>query len=318
MSRRIFYIERYILHLPEGHKFPVRKYGLLRSRLADDPRFRFDPAPLVDQRTVELAHAPLYVKQFMNCELPASSMRRIGFPWSEQLVQRSLASVGGTLGAARDALAGGLGITLGGGTHHALRSEGAGFCVFNDIAVAIETLRRGSEGNPPAIRRAAVLDLDVHQGDGTAEIFHHDPDVFTVSIHCRSNFPFRKQQSALDIHLPDGVGDDEYLRHLEEVLPEVSAFRPEILFYQSGVDGLKDDALGHLSLTHEGLRQRDIKVMTFARNHNIPLVLTLGGGYAKPIELSVQAHLNTYRCAAEIFSPDESDENSEQNQNQKS
>lgn len=301
MSCRIFYIERYVLTLPEGHKFPVRKYGLLRSALADDPRFRFDPAPLVDQRTIELAHAPLYVKQFMNCELPASAMRRIGFPWSGQLVQRSLASVGGTLGAARDALTGGLGITLGGGTHHALRSEGAGFCVFNDIAVAIETLRRGADGNPPAIRRAAVLDLDVHQGDGTAEIFHHDPDVFTVSIHCRSNFPFRKQQSSLDIHLPDGIDDDEYLRHLDEVLPEVLSFRPEILFYQSGVDALEADALGHLALTHEGLRQRDITVMTFARDNNIPLVLTLGGGYAKPIELSVEAHLNTYRCAAEIF-----------------
>jgi acetoin utilization deacetylase AcuC-like enzyme len=298
---RIFYIERYVLALPEGHKFPVSKYGMLRSQLAQDPRFHFQPAPLTDRHTIELAHDPMYVKQFLNCELPASAMRRIGFPWSEQLSQRSLASVGGTLSAARDALATGLGITLGGGTHHALRAEGAGFCVFNDIAVAIEALRRGDHENPAAIRRAAVLDLDVHQGDGTAEIFHDDPDVFTVSIHCRSNFPFRKQQSTLDVHLPDGVGDEEYLRRLDEVLPEILAFRPDILFYQSGVDALAADALGHLSLTHEGLRERDLKVMSFAREHRVPFVLTLGGGYAKPIELSVQAHLSTYRTAAEIF-----------------
>jgi acetoin utilization deacetylase AcuC-like enzyme len=296
MPHRLFYIDRYVLPLPEGHKFPRQKYGMLRALLAQEPRFQFHPAPQASQKTIEIAHDPLYVKQFLKSELPASAMRRIGFPWSEQLVQRSLASVGGTLSAATEALATGFGATLGGGTHHALRAEGAGFCVFNDIAVAIESLR--AEGR---IRRAAVVDLDVHQGDGTAEIFSHESEVFTVSIHCRSNFPFRKQQSRLDLHLPDRTGDDAYLRHVDEVLPEVEAFQPEIMFYQSGVDALEADALGHLSMSHEGLRQRDLKVMRFAREHGIPLVLTLGGGYAKPIELSVQAHLSTYLCAAEVF-----------------
>jgi acetoin utilization deacetylase AcuC-like enzyme len=158
-------------------------------------------------------------------------MRRIGLPWSEVLVKRAMASVGGTLAAAQDALENGWGGTLGGGTHHAFRSEGAGFCVFNDIAVSIQFLRKSGR-----IRRAAVIDLDVHQGDGTAEIFRGDSGVFTLSIHCQSNFPFRKQQSTLDLALPDGVEDEEYLSHLNQALPEVLAFRPEIVFYQSGVD----------------------------------------------------------------------------------
>ena len=179
-------------------------------------------------------------------------MRRIGLPWSEVLVNRAFASVGGTVSASLAAMAHGWGATLGGGTHHAFRSEGAGFCVFNDIAVAIQFLRKRG-----LIRRAAVIDLDVHQGDGTAEIFQDDPDVFTLSIHGESNFPFRKKKSRLDVPLPDGVEDAAYLRHLDEVLPAAFAFRPDIVFYQSGVDPLASDVLGRLSLTHEGLIARD-------------------------------------------------------------
>jgi acetoin utilization deacetylase AcuC-like enzyme len=293
----LFHLDHYRIPLPEGHKFPSGKYGMLQALLAREPGFDLRPAPMAAQHTIELAHDPSYVKQFLQGELPAAAMRRIGFPWSELLAQRSLASVGGTIAAARQALATGFGATLGGGTHHALRAEGAGFCVFNDIAIAIQLLRQ--EG---AVHRAAVVDLDVHQGDGTAEIFRNDSQVFTLSIHCRSNFPFRKQQSVLDLHLPDRTGDDAYLRHLDETLPEVIAFQPEIIFYQSGVDALRFDSLGRLALTHQGLRHRDLKVMHLAREHKIPLVLTLGGGYANPIEQSVQAHGQTYRVALAVFS----------------
>lgn len=296
MPRRLYYTDQYTISLPEGHKFPRQKYGMVRSLLAQEQFFDFHRAPLAEQSSIELAHDPVYVTQFLNGTLAASAMRRIGFPWSETLVKRSLASVGGTLNAALDALATGCGLTLGGGTHHALRSEGAGFCVFNDIAVTIQFLRATGR-----LRRAAVIDLDVHQGDGTAEIFGSEDEVFTLSVHCRSNFPFRKQKSKLDVDLPDKVGDEEYLRWIDQVLPEVFAFAPEIIFYQSGVDALYSDALGHLSLTHAGLRERDLRVMQSIHARRIPFVLTLGGGYSRPIELSVEAHANTYRTAARIF-----------------
>jgi len=296
MAKTLFYTGHYNIALPEGHKFPHQKYGMVRSLLADEGRFQLQPAPLARPNVLELAHDPGYVSQFLAGTLPAAAVRRIGFPWSEMLVKRSLASVGGTLSAAVEALDTGWGVTLGGGTHHALRSEGAGFCVFNDIAVAIQYLR--SIGR---IRRAAIIDLDVHQGDGTAEIFSGEADVFTLSIHCRSNFPFRKQRSTLDINLPDKVADEEYLRCVDQVLPEVLAFQPDIIFYQSGVDALYSDALGHLSLTHAGLEERDLRVMQTAHLQGIPLVLTLGGGYSRPIELSVQAHVNTYRTMHKVF-----------------
>ncbi|MCL5743887.1 MAG: histone deacetylase, partial [Acidobacteria bacterium] len=218
-------------------------------------------------------------------------MRRIGFPWSEGLVRRTLASVGGTLAAARDALASGFGGNLAGGTHHAFPGEGAGFCVFNDIAVAIRCLRK----------RAAVVDLDVHQGDGTAVIFRNDPDVLTLSVQARNNFPFRRQRSKIDVDLADGTGDGQYLEALARVLPAAFEFRPEIVFYQSGVDALAEDRLGRLSLTHEGLKQRDSMVMESCRQNGVPLVITLGGGYAQPIELTVEAHANTFRAAAAIL-----------------
>jgi acetoin utilization deacetylase AcuC-like enzyme len=293
---RIFFTHQYAITLPEGHKFPALKYGLLHERLRADGNFLFEEAPVPTPEVIELAHEPDYVRSFIAGALPPSTMRRIGLPWSDLLVKRALASVGGTICAAQDALALGWGATLGGGTHHALRAQGAGFCVFNDIAVAIRYLR--SSGR---IRRAAVIDLDVHQGDGTAEIFRDDPQVFTLSIHCNSNFPFRKQQSTLDLALPDGVQDEEYLRRMNEVLPRVLDWGPEIVFYQSGVDGLATDAFGRLSLTHDGLMARDRLVMKSVRGAGIPLVVTSGGGYSRPIELSAEAHANTYRTAWQVF-----------------
>ncbi len=293
---RLFYTDQYVITLPEGHKFPSRKYGLVRELLQSDGLFQFERAPLADPEILELAHDPNYVRSFIAGELTPAAMRRIGLPWSDVLVNRSRASVGATVSAANDAIAKGWGGTLGGGTHHAFRAEGAGFCIFNDVAVAIQSLRMQGK-----IKRAAVIDLDVHQGDGTAEIFADDPDVFTLSIHCQSNFPFRKQISKLDVALPDKVEDAEYLETLEPVLPQVFAFDPEIIFYQSGVDGLASDVLGRLSLTPQGLIERDRMVMTAVRDAGIPLVLTSGGGYSKPIELSAEAHANTYRTAWEVY-----------------
>ena len=294
---RIFSTDQYKITLPEGHKFPSLKYGMLRQIIEKEALFQLEQSPLADPETVSLAHDEDYVARFTAGTLPAAAMRRIGLPWSEVFVNRAFASVGGTVSASLAALESGWGATLGGGTHHAFRSEGAGFCVFNDIAVAIQFLRKRG-----LVRRAAVIDLDVHQGDGTAEIFQDDPDVFTLSIHGESNFPFRKKKSRLDVPLPDGVEDAAYLRHLDEVLPAAFDFKPDIVFYQSGVDPLASDVLGRLSLTHEGLIARDRRVFTAVLNFGAPFVLTSGGGYSRPIERSAEAHANTYRTAWEIFS----------------
>jgi acetoin utilization deacetylase AcuC-like enzyme len=293
---RIFSTDQYHITLPEGHKFPVLKYGMLRQIVEKEGLFHLEHSSRADAETVSLAHDPAYVAGFSNGTLPSAAIRRIGLPWSQTLVNRAFASVGGTVSASLEALDHGWGATLGGGTHHAFRSEGAGFCVFNDIAVAIQFLR--SRG---LIRRAAVIDLDVHQGDGTAEIFQDDPEVFTLSIHGASNFPFRKKQSRLDVALPDGVEDAAYLQSLDEVLPAAFAFRPEIVFYQSGVDPLASDVLGRLSLSPQGLIERDRRVFGAARAFGAPFVLTSGGGYSRPIELSAEAHANTYRTAHEMF-----------------
>ena len=294
---RIFSTDRYQITLPEGHKFPVSKYGILRDLIEKEGLFQLEQAAPADADIVALAHEPAYVAGFMEGSLPPSAIRRIGLPWSQVLVQRAFASVGGTISASLQALEHGWGATLGGGTHHAFRSEGAGFCVFNDIAVAIQFLRQRG-----LIRRAAVIDLDVHQGDGTAEIFKDDPDVFTLSMHGEGNFPFRKKQSRLDVPLPDGVEDEEYLRRLDEVLPAAFGSRPDIVFYQSGVDPLASDSLGRLSLTPQGLIERDRMVFSTARRFGAPFVLTSGGGYSRPIELSAHAHASTYRTAWHMFS----------------
>ncbi len=294
--KTLYYTDHYVLPLPEGHRFPIEKYRLTRELLAADRRFHFEPAPLAKRETIELAHDPEYVSAFLDGTLSPQAIRRIGFPWSPELVKRTLASVGGTLAATKEALANGWGGNLAGGTHHAFRGEGSGFCVFNDIAVAIEWLRTTG-----AAKRVAVIDLDVHQGDGTAQIFQNEPDVLTLSIHCEVNFPFRKQQSKIDVALAEGIGDDEYLRVLEEVLPRVWKFEPEFVFYQAGADPLYTDALGKLKLTHDGLMTRDRMVMEALNRHSLPFVITMGGGYSKPIENTALAHANTYRVAAEVL-----------------
>ena len=291
MARRLFYCDHHPIPLPPGHKFPVEKYALLRTLLAADGYYHMEPAPLADPAAIERVHQPAYVRAFLSGTLDRAILRQIGFPWSEQLVRRTLASVGGTLAASADALATGFGGNLAGGTHHAFRDRGAGFCVFNDLAVAIRFLGR----------RAAVVDLDVHQGDGTAAIFAGDATVLTLSLHGAHNFPFRKQQGGIDVALPDGTADDEYLAHLRAVLPRVSEFRPEVLLYQSGVDALEGDRLGRLALTPAGLLERDRTVFAFAKREGLPVLVTLGGGYANPISRTAEAHANTFRAAAEIL-----------------
>ena len=296
MSRRLFYTDHYTLPLPEGHRFPIQKYRLVREALERDGFFEFAPAPLAKPEVIALAHEPSYVEGFLRGELAPQTMRRIGFPWSPELVKRTLGSVGGTLSASMDALDTGWGGTLAGGTHHAFRGEGSGFCVFNDIAVAILWLR--SKG---MAQRSAVIDLDVHQGDGTAQIFETDDNVLTTSVHCRANFPFLKRRSKIDVELDDATADEEYLGVVDALLPRVAEFKPEIVFYQSGVDALATDALGRLSLSHAGLKERDRRVCEFAKAQRIPLVITMGGGYSKPIEHTALAHANTFRVAAQVL-----------------
>jgi acetoin utilization deacetylase AcuC-like enzyme len=294
--RRLFYCDHHVIPLPPGHKFPTQKYALLRDLLAHDGRFELLAAPFADPADLELAHDAGYVRRVLDGTVDPRIMRRIGFPWSEELVRRTLASVGGTLAACAEAVEGGFGGNLAGGTHHAFREEGSGFCVFNDLAVAILSLRRHQ-----GMLRAAVVDLDVHQGDGTAAIFANDPDVLTVSLHGENNFPFRKQRSRIDVAFPDGSGDEEYLSRLKETLPLVGDFRPEMLLYQAGVDGLAGDRLGRLSLSLDGLKERDRLVLEFAHGSGIPTVVTLGGGYAQPVMRTAEAHANTFREAASIF-----------------
>jgi acetoin utilization deacetylase AcuC-like enzyme len=327
MTRRLFYTDHQVLPLPPQHRFPIAKYRLLRELLERDGYFALEPAPPAAGDTIEVVHTREYVQAFLNGTLSAAAIRRIGFPWSEELVTRTLASVGSTLAATREALHTGWSGTLAGGTHHAFASEGSGFCVFNDIAIAArwvqaaQLMPRGADeavcphvagwdspGYHPLgsetrrrIERIAVIDLDVHQGDGTAHIFREDASVLTLSVHCKANFPLRKQPSKIDVELEAGVEDDEYLRVLEATLPRVWEFRPEMVFYQSGVDGLASDRLGRLKLTHAGLRERDRLVMRGVRELGVPFVITIGGGYSEPIELTAEAHANTFRVAREEF-----------------
>ena len=304
MSPRLFYTDHYILPLPAQHRFPIQKYRLTRDLLERDGLFQFEAAPLAEIKTIELVHTPDYVQAFVNGMVSEAAMRKIGFPWSKGLVHRTLASVGATLAATREALAQGWGGTLAGGTHHAFAGEGSGFCVFNDIAVAARWLQVPEDSK--VSRRVAIVDLDVHQGDGTADIFKGDASVLTVSVHCKANFPLRKQLSSIDVGLASGARDEEYLRALQSVLPRVWEFHPEFVFYQSGVDGLASDRLGKLKLSHDGLKERDRMVMRGVRDLGVPFVITLGGGYSDPITLTAEAHANTFRVAAEVWKCDTS------------
>lgn len=294
---KIFYTDHYVLPLPPWHRFPMEKYALLRQRvqeagLAGQDRLQV-PAAATDEE-LRRAHDAGYLRRVSDGNLTALEQRRIGFPWSPQMVERSRRSSGATLAACRAALQEGIGVNLAGGTHHAFRDRGEGYCVFNDSAVAALTLQ--AEGK---VTRVVVLDCDVHQGNGTAAILAGDPTLFTFSIHAANNYPFEKEASDLDIELPDGTGDAEYLTALERgVCTALSLTQPDLAIYLAGADPYQDDRLGRLNLTKAGLAERDRMVLSLCRASGIPIAVTMAGGYARRIEDSVDIHFVTVRTAA--------------------
>jgi acetoin utilization deacetylase AcuC-like enzyme len=290
---------RYTFPLPEGHRFPVEKYAMLRERVLAEgivaPERVLDPDGAGDDM-LRLVHTADYVRRFAAGALDAAAVRRLGFPWSPALVERSRRAVGGTVAAARHALPHGIAMNLAGGTHHAFPDHGEGFCVFNDVAIAIRVLQ--SEG---AIRRAAVIDLDVHQGNGTHAIFADDASVYTFSMHGGRNYPFHKVAGTFDVELADGTGDDVYLDLLATTLPRVLAeASPDLVFFIAGADPHEGDRLGRLKLTFEGLARRDAYVLERCREVGIPVAITIGGGYGAIIGDTVAIHATTARIAASM------------------
>ena len=290
---------RYVFPLPAGHRFPIEKYTLLRERVLREalvhPDRMHEPARVAADDLL-LVHTVDYVDRLTKGRLSEEELRRIGFPWSEALVERSYRAVGGTVEAAEAALEHGVAVNLAGGTHHAFPDHGEGFCVFNDVAVAIRRLQRSG-----AIRRAAVIDLDVHQGNGTHAIFAGDASVFTFSMHGGRNYPFHKVPGSLDIELPDGIGDDAYLERLRDALPLVlRGARADLVAYLAGADPHEGDRLGRLRLGFAGLARRDALVLEACRDVGIPVVVTIAGGYGRNIDDTVAAHANTVRIAGEF------------------
>lgn len=300
-SIRIFSSDRYVIPLPPGHPFPMVKYALLRQEVirrglvAAEQILEPHPATLAELLRV---HKDSYVERVLLGQLDASEIRRLGLPWSPELVERSRRSVGGTIEAAWAAQEDGVAVNLAGGTHHAFPDFGAGYCVFNDVAVAIRSLQ--AEGR---IRRALVIDCDVHQGDGTAAIFREDPDVFTLSIHGAKNFPMRKQAGDLDLALPDGTGDIEYLQALELALNLVdnsAGGEYDVAFYLAGADCYQGDRLGRMAMSPEGLEERDRHVLDWCEHRDLPVAIVMAGGYARRIEDTVAIQVSTVRLAAEL------------------
>ena len=308
-----FYADNFVLPLPPGHRFPMGKYKLLRERLGNQfPQIRMAQAPAASDGELALAHTPAYIDAVTRGALPAPAQREIGFPWSPGMAQRARCSAGATVAAARTALglaAGtrpeGIAANLAGGTHHAYAHKGSGFCVFNDSAVAArlmqaEWARRQRQCGQPL--RVAVIDLDVHQGNGTASIFAGDASVFTLSLHGEKNFPFRKEASDLDVELPDGCLDAPYLQALEHALDELERrFDPGLVLYLAGADPFEGDRLGRLALSFDGLEARDRRVFDWAWQRRIPLAFSMAGGYGVNIDDTVQVQMNTYRVAIEYW-----------------
>jgi acetoin utilization deacetylase AcuC-like enzyme len=289
----------YPVPIPAGHPFLLAKYTALRGKLLDESVLHADeihesqPAPV---EWLRLAHEDSYVTRVLSGELEPMEIRRLGLPWSRELTHRARAVIYGTVMAAQAAVDHGIAANMAGGTHHAYPGRAEAYCLFNDIATAIAVLRRRG-----LARRPLIVDLDVHQGNGTALFFAHDESVFTFSMHAADNYPRHKERSSLDVGLPAGCEDASYLELLEGHLPRVfSEHGPDLILYQAGVDGLAEDRLGHLSLTHAGLEQRDRLVFDECAARGTPVVFMLGGGYARPIEESVTAHANVWRAARRV------------------
>jgi acetoin utilization deacetylase AcuC-like enzyme len=297
---KAFYTDQFVLPLPEGHLFPMAKYSLLRQRVAESGLIARDdllaPHAATDEEILR-AHGADYLRRVVEGRLTEAEVRRIGFPWSPGMVERSRRSSGATVEACRAALDEGVAVNLAGGTHHAFRDCGEGYCVFNDSAVAARAMQ--AEGRA---RRVVVFDGDVHQGNGTAAIFRDDPTVFTFSIHGAKNFPLRKEASDLDVGLPDGCGDAEYLEALERGLSvALERARADLAIYLAGADPFEDDRLGRLKLTKQGLAERDRLVFSRCRAAGVPVAVTMAGGYARRVEDTADIHFQTVRLAAEVW-----------------
>jgi acetoin utilization deacetylase AcuC-like enzyme len=289
----------YTFPLPAGHRFPIEKYALLRDAVIAEGVVASTHVHEPERATREelsRVHTTDYIDRLTSGAISDAELRVLGFPWSPALVERSYRAVGGTLSAARSAQQNGIAINLAGGTHHAFPDRGEGFCVFNDVAIAIRALR--AEGS---IRRAAIIDLDVHQGNGTHAIFAGDEDTFTFSMHGSRNYPFHKVPGTLDIELPDGTGDAEYLARLTDALPRVlDSGAPNLVVYLAGADPHERDRLGRLKLTFEGLERRDAMVLEACREVGIPIAITIAGGYGLDIRETVAIHLGTARIARDF------------------
>ena len=279
--------------------FPIKKFELVRDRLLKDGTLQTceisEPQP-AEIEDVLLVHTDDYVTRLRNGTLTTREVRRLGLPWSKSLVRRSFLACSGTVNAARHALENGVASNLAGGTHHAFPDRGEGFCVLNDVAVAIRVLQKKK-----LAKKFLIIDCDVHQGNGTAFIFKDDTDVFTFSMHGAKNYPLFKEKSTLDIELPDKTGDAEFLEILNKALPHIFLQNPDLVFYLGGADPFEKDKLGRLGLTIEGLQQRDEMVLSFAKNKKIPIVTTMSGGYAQDINDTVEIHCNTIRTVRKVF-----------------
>lgn len=297
---KVFYSDRFVLPLPEGHRFPMVKYSMLRERVAAsdicDPGELRIPEPVTDAEILR-AHDPGYLERVVTGTLSDKEIRRIGFPWTTRMVERSRRASGGTLGACRAALEDGFAANLAGGTHHAMHGRGEGYCVFNDSAIAARAVQ--TEG---LVEKVVVIDTDVHQGNGTAEILTGDPSIFTFSMHGEKNFPFDKETSDLDIPLPDGADDTEFLDALERGLEEsLDRSNAELAIYLAGADPFEDDKLGRLKVTKRGLAERDHRVLEACRDRNIPVTVTMAGGYARKVSDTVDIHFASINTAASLF-----------------
>ncbi len=298
-----FHSDLFVLPLPQGHRFPMSKYRLLRDRVeAELPSVELRAAVAATDGELALVHSPLYVSRVAEGLLSAAQQREIGFPWSQQMVERARRSVGATIGAARAALQHGVAANLAGGTHHACADKGGGYCVFNDVAVAARLMQAEWHRAHRRLLRVAVIDLDVHQGNGTAAIFRDDPTVFTLSLHGEKNFPFRKEASDLDVDLPDGCDDAAYLAALDVALAQLwqrhEGALPGLVFYLAGADPHEGDRLGRLNVSAQALAERDRRVLGAALSRRIPVAISMAGGYGRVIDDTVAVHLGTLREAA--------------------
>src|ERR671920_2116946 len=297
---KVFYSDHFVLPLPKDHRFPMIKYSMLRERVARDgicgPGELLTPRAVADQEILR-AHAADYLKRVGSGKLTQKEVRRIGFPWSEKMVERSRRASGGTLGACLAALDEGFAANLAGGTHHAFSDRGEGYCVFNDSAIAARAVQAAG-----LVERVVVIDTDVHQGNGTAEILRGDATVFTFSIHGAKNFPFHKEESDLDAPLPDGADDTEFLATLEAGLETaLDAADAGLAIYLAGADPFEGDRLGRLSVTKAGLAERDRLVLETCRDLEIPVAITMAGGYARNVEDTVDVHFQSIRRAADLL-----------------